>query len=1593
MNFVAQVEDHLRDLGAEARKSHPGKKESLYSRCLSSILLIRYHSILSIGVKEASERAILHLRSLQTQYVAAVRRAGASKSPTSQSKSKSDNNSSSTTSQQQQQQHPTTALFRSHDVLRPFLLALNHPDASPALISSAMEAIQLLLRGDAVISADGVYIATALYGQARECNKTSNNNGTMITGAMASVGVGALGLFRGTTTSSSSAAAAYASSDTTHRVLTLNQRAAKEDQSIAYRVLQTITMLVDSRSIQLTCEVLSQCLLGCLVLGAAHAEYEEKEQGGGSSNNGVGRAALATMNQIMNLAFRTLMDLCTIVGDSYDQTAKTRTLTGPFAATVKEKLAPLPRTCLSLIDMIFKQRGIDFFRVCQQHFKNDNDGCKESDKSSDSDSNLQFAIQSIHQTSQLVISILQRQHIMYYSSKKSYESLNNPSLAFCFYYYATSLATTILTNYLTPYSMQFYQRFDAINLGDNTDTETTPIMSQSALTMIQLLVNFVSGATEAYHKSEFEDGYIFNQTERESLNIGIDSNADESPDDGTNHKTMQIGATQATPDSLVSNDQLWRAGDEPVPALTISTITKAASDLATISGSNRERILHVVLIAHGDASVIGEPSSAATSLAEKFSDSQSARSGDVPICDTGLATWLSYKCILALAQSLKRVVVSSKESETSASSQQVNARQILKEVFAPSVSILQHYIKRMSGSHVVVSLTLSAYNDLAYTSMMLDSKGDNLRRHTILTSLCKLCLPSWGKNRANSQLKESNIDSLRVLLRIIHEQYDNIHDEWHTILSTLDQLAILSIKSSKLPNSYYNKASDIAESLARLPQFTTCFSSDALSNFVNSLVSLSKLVSLTQIVEQTGDLSRQNSESFDYGDGKDDIRRESVSGKLISFAGRSLGFGGSLTQAATTNTTLRRAYSVDSAGQQFSRVYSEELREAATLTVAAMKISTPRSTIRKLPLPLLLLCVAAEANSYRFKVVEEPFALHLCDIVANSTVPEYRTFAMEILIHFIPLSLSGSSEISSIHHNQPISEPSKQLNNKPLDIIAIQKDCESVEESSSCSKDTNLLKILCDTMHHTEHPETAETGLNALHVILEGAIHNVSGDNLVGVIETLSRLSGLTKSDNDQHNDTDRSSKSWANVSSKAFQIFKIIFDEFLEPSVHESPEQPCDTAKEQEAIVDCCVSFGKSRHDVNTSLTATGMLWTLADQDPTPATLDLVLAKLSYLALDDRPELRNCAVNTLISCAVGRGHQFTHVMWKRVLNQTIFGIMNSISEAINDSSEKAASGDNGGAQRYKVAVHHSRDSIQKQWSTTLVLTLRGLERVLRLFYPQLLTSMSSSDKSNDPWFFFTWTEILRFSLESATLSGGRETLDIRLAGIELMTLCAQLSCMSGMIASANAARVGTNMEVVGGALRSVRAATVVDEHTKTEDTPLEPKLEEWRRRLFDLAFASLVADFREHLECSQDADETSNHYMIDSVSTQVLIKLTGELDKLYECCKNDEMKPGSVELRLDILSVDDGSYESRFINLLIALADKCPSEGSRFLNQVQRGVMTLLQSIASHSSLRAFKALTSLSGDRIFVRSTALSADVINNESDDKEGDVVVFQ
>lgn len=812
----------------------------------------------------------------------------------------------------------------------------------------------------------------------------------------------------------------------------------------------------------------------------------------------------------------------------------------------------------------------------------------------------------------------------------------------------------------------------------------------------------------------------------------------------------------------------------------------------------------------------------------------------------------------------------------------------------------------------------------------------------------------------------------------MNSNFEKISDEWDIILSTLDQLAIIQIPEPKLPASYTEKAATIAGCLSRLPLFTTSFSIDTLSQFTTSLVNLSELVSFEPLTEQISDVSRENSESYNIWDDDstghvwdDDstghgAKEPSIVGKLLSFAGRALGGGGTAQPVPSNNVpSLRRSVSIGSS--QFSKTYAENLREATCSQMAKMNITIPRSIIWKIPLPLLLAVTVAEANSYRISIIEETFATHLCEIVARSRSSELKSFALQVLIHFIPLSLS-KSEIYLNYGFGPRMTPYREGHiSSPFEVIPIDyanspRASEEPETVKNQHSPPRLMKILCQTIQRSTQVDTAENCLSALLVVLEGEGHNVTGENLTTVIQTLSVLSGCEREDDI----VDRSTKKWANVCSLAFQNLKLLLDDFLEPT-SAMADSPLKSIEARDAILDCCAAFGRSRQDLNTSLTATGMLWSLADRDSSPGTIDIVLSKLAFLSMDNRPELRNCSVNTLFSCVVGLGDQFSDEQWKKCVDNTIFGILRGISSSMDDAEKKGSSSARG--ERYKVAVHHSRDSVRKQWATTQILVLRGLERVLRSFFSRLLGTLLAT--SYEPWFLRTWREILRISYDCSILAGEGELLDMRLAGVELMTLCSQLSSEAGISASGTAARVGTNMEVVGGALRSVRAAVEDRAHVVNKSTVLnQAAVNTCRRELFDIAFDKLN-DFRIYLEQNgNEGDEEPKRFMTShSLLTQVLTKLIGELAKLYECCKCNEMLPGPCEVQLDISIEDNEGYESRFLRLILVMAVNASNEkNSRFLNQVQRGVMTLLQSMASNSSLRAFKALITISGDYMFV-------------------------
>lgn len=114
MEFLRLVEDDLRAVSVEARKKHP-------------------------MVKEAAERGIVKLRGLREQYAAAVRESGES---------------------------PPISMLRSQDLLRPFLLALNHSDCSRTMVLQALAALQRLINRGAISAGDAPNILRVLSIQA-----------------------------------------------------------------------------------------------------------------------------------------------------------------------------------------------------------------------------------------------------------------------------------------------------------------------------------------------------------------------------------------------------------------------------------------------------------------------------------------------------------------------------------------------------------------------------------------------------------------------------------------------------------------------------------------------------------------------------------------------------------------------------------------------------------------------------------------------------------------------------------------------------------------------------------------------------------------------------------------------------------------------------------------------------------------------------------------------------------------------------------------------------------------------------------------------------------------------------------------------------------------------------------------------------------------------------------------------------------------------------------------------------------------------------------------------------------------------------------
>lgn len=1510
MNFVQQLEECLRDLASAARQRHP-------------------------GVKEASERAVLKLRSLQAGYVSAVRRAASSK------------------------EHPTTSLFQSSDLLHPFLLAANYPNADYKLLEISFRAMRLLMEADAVVPTDSIHmvrvyqiqavVVTAYYQKqyAKEILRTASeaadnaeededeaegdsNEKDADSSSEVSAPVE-------TSTSSSSGWFSWGNSSNSGGTKMLNSSQHGGSSKIIKNAVssstgQTGQAAQSSHHMEkLALEILSSLLQLMELLRNYPSSLTSTELWTSATalaclwfylppRHTVQQAAHSTVSQLISLLYQTTEnhklsqstweDLLALTES--ERTKRTVTLQGAFKLCKRKAdgsstaaLPPSPEFALELMTQVWKEHtaGRNAFDPADT-----------------------LLVKSMGVTMTLL------QKLPKISVEKSLR--------------------------VVQWTLALFQ----------SHANTFP---NECRELFLQLVKQIPAATDACRKHhDFEDGYVYSAQQQQSDAFSS------LKDDSTN------GVRKSAAESLIAVfplTALWKAGfvleatyhilDKDSNELsvlfddgrTVQSLAEALSDFATIGTSCRDHILQVV-----DFCGMQNPSSLKPTVfrkaeqgiaaGAKFSDpavvssSKGSDKNKAPIQILGEGIWLSLQGILRIGDCLQQCAAS-----------EVERKILFDDIFPPSLSVLQHFLKRFVGSEELVRLALEGYSTLADTCLPI--KECSVERKVLLTSLSKLSLPSWGKHDTSCQLQDHHVRSLLCLLRIVHLHFDSIASEWEIVLWTLEELSVLDIASPLLTDEAYYVSLAISAVYQRFASFSTCFSEESLTHMTAALSEICQAtMSKRDVVGDSETVLPERTNNADLTEKASPDERETISGKIMSIGVRAI--YGSAASDSDKHDEISRV-------ERTKNAYYEDYRNDFISRLTTSKYSLRTNSIGRIPFALVLFSDIAMTNMFRSKECGLTISTQFSRLAAAS--PIIRPLVMDIITMLMLSQLSSEQDLPQLFKG-----PGKIVFEDPMQsqLLAVEPADSAIPGVQRHLSQAEVLAPLCESIQNAEKADVAKASLDVLNTILEGTGQNLSGEVWPLMIDAIASLSG------DSSYRVGRSTSEWSACCLMAFRSLKLIVDDFL----GQLPGASDVEASTHISLLDCCSSFVVSRHDINTSLTAIGLLWTIADQDSDSASIDRALSKLVLLSSDDRPEVRNAAVNTLFSCIAGRGSGFSPSYWKSCITSTVFRVYDIVADKVGaglvDGEVKGNS-----ASRYQVRLHHSRDSSGKMWVATQVLVLQGLTRVLRIFFSQLLDNMDGNGKNRGDtddafWFQDAWVRILDFAFDAASQGAGRDNLDIRLVGVELLVVCCQLASKAGIQAAVAPARVSTNMEVVNGALRSVRESQpskVAPERTNSEATDYA------RQRLFLAAFESLEAFELEVLRKRKAEDDTD---------LQILNRFCANLGRLYDCCRGNEFKVengvGSLQSLIDsgreVTDPIADVLETRFVRIVVSvMATSGGDANARFLNQGQRGSLDLLRAMAAYGSSVAFERLVFFAGFCFFVRKDSECDESENFEDDEK--------
>lgn len=266
---------------------------------------------------------------------------------------------------------------------------------------------------------------------------------------------------------------------------------------------------------------------------------------------------------------------------------------------------------------------------------------------------------------------------------------------------------------------------------------------------------------------------------------------------------------------------------------------------------------------------------------------------------------------------------------------------------------------------------------------------------------------------------------------------------------------------------------------------------------------------------------------------------------------------------------------------------------------------------------------------------------------------------------------------------------------------------------------------------------------------------------------------------------------------SDGFKVVQVIADDFMSA-----------VAKNSLSIwVDVLGLYSRQVEDINVSLTSIGLLWRTADflakstsfgkEDELWVELFQILKEVS---MDERPEVRNCAVKTLTGALSAHSFRLSALAWNGCVANVLLPLLEEVMQGgvVAVQSDENSSGGKGRSD-VQLLLHHSRDTPRKQWNETRVLALAGVAKVLRTAMPRLAVLQ---DESRRPLFLMLskggtkglWRKMLRAAGVAAASRDG----EVAVAGVSALL---ELLSAAGFVVEDQPIRDQVNKSGIGSSL------------------------------------------------------------------------------------------------------------------------------------------------------------------------------------------------